>query len=318
MIERAKEILKIEGEAVLSLISRLDKGFEDAVNLILNCKGRVIVSGVGKSGIIANKIASTLSSTGTPAFFLHPTEGLHGDIGVLLKDDIFIVISNSGETEEINRLIPSIKRLNIKLISLCGNRNSTLAKNSDVFIDVGIKREACSFGFIPSSSTTSAMAMGDALAICVLEKKGFTQDDFAVLHPAGTLGKRLVLKVSHIMHKGDDIPIVRMDLFMKEAVLEMTRKRLGITTVVDNAGILVGVITDGDLRRLIEKNENIFSIKICDAMTKFPKTIDENTLAIDALKKMEDFFITSLIIPDNENKPIGVVHIHDIIKAGLA
>jgi len=312
--KRAIEVLKIEGEAVLSLIERVDSSFEKAIFLILNCKGRVIVSGVGKSGIIANKLASTLSSTGTPSFFLHPTESLHGDIGMVTRDDLFIILSNSGQTQEINRLIPIIKRLNIKLIALCGNRNSTLAKNADVFIDVSVEKEACPFGFIPTASTTAALAMGDALAIALLEKKGLTPDEFALFHPGGALGRILLLKTSDLMHKGDEMPIVYLNTPMKEVILEMTRKRLGMTIVVDSSFKVCGIITDGDLRRHLEGEKVIFSLKASDIMTKNPKTIEEDSLAIKALKVMEDFSITSLVIKDNSEKPIGVIHIHDCLR----
>lgn len=315
--ERAKEVLKIEGEAVLSLIDKIDASFEEAINLILACKGRVIVSGVGKSGTIASKFASTLSSTGTPAFFLHPTEGLHGDIGMATKDDLFIIFSNSGSTDEVNRLIPSIKRLNIKLIALCGKRDSYLAKNADVFIDVSVSTEACSFGFIPTASTTAALAMSDALAVVLLEKKGLTPAEFALFHPGGALGRRLLLKVSDIMHTKGEIPLVDVNTSMKEAILEMTRKRLGMTIVVSPSKEVCGIITDGDLRRLLEKHENVFSFKAGDVMTKNPKTIEKDELAIKALQVMEDFSITSLIVKDENERPIGVVHIHDIIKRGL-
>ncbi|MEW6680894.1 MAG: KpsF/GutQ family sugar-phosphate isomerase [bacterium] len=314
--DRAREVLRIEQEAILSLIERIDKSFEKAIELILKCRGRVIVSGVGKSGIIASKLASTLASTGTPAFFLHPTESLHGDIGMATKDDLFIIISNSGSTEEIKGLIPSIKRLKIKLIALCGKKGSFLAKNADVFIDVSVKKEACPFGFIPTASTTAALAMGDAIAICLLEKKGLTPDAFALLHPAGALGKKLNLLVSSLMHKGEEMPIVNINTPMKEAILEMTKKRLGMTIVVDKSYKVYGIITDGDLRRHLEK-ENLLKLKAKDVMTKNPKAIEKGALAIKALKVMEDFSITSLVVKDKEDKPLGVIHIHDIIKAGI-
>ncbi len=314
---RAKEVLMIEGEAILSLIDRIDKSFDEALRLILDCKGRVIVSGVGKSGIIALKIASTLSSTGTPAFFLHPIEGMHGDIGMVIKDDLFIIVSNSGSTDEVNKLIPSIKRLNIKLIALCGEKNSFLAKNADVFIDVSVKKEACLFGFIPTASTTTALAMGDALAITLLERRGFTSSDFALLHPGGALGKRFLIKVSDLMHRGDEIPVVDINTSIKEAVLEMTKKRLGMTIVIDNSLKICGIITDGDLRRYLEREKNLFELKAIDVMTKSPKVIGKDALAIKALQIMEDFSITSLIVKDKKDTAIGVIHIHDIIKAGL-
>lgn len=314
---RAKEVLRIEGEAILSLQDKITSSFDEAISLILACKGRVIVSGIGKSGTIASKFASTLSSTGTPAFFLNPIEALHGDIGLVTKDDLFIIISNSGATDEINRLIPSIKRLNIKLIALCGKKGSYLAKNADVFIDVSVQKEACSFGFIPTASTTAALAMADALAVVLLEKKGLTKEEFAIFHPGGSLGRKLLLKVSDLMHTGDEMPVVDINTPMKEAILEITKKRLGMTIVVFPSKKVCGIITDGDLRRHLEKNENLFELKAGEVMTKNPKTIDKDTLAIKALQIMEDFSITSLVIKNKEDIPIGVVHIHDILKAQL-
>lgn len=315
--ERAKEVLRTEGEAILSLIDKIDSQFDKALNLILACKGKIIVSGVGKSGMIASKFASTLSSTGTPAFFLHPTDGLHGDIGMVTKDDLFIIFSNSGSTEEVNRLIPSIKRLKIKLIALCGKRDSPLAKSADVFIDVSVCKEACSFGLIPTASTTAALAMSDALAVVLFEKKGLTPSEFALFHPGGTLGRKLLLKVSSIMHTKERLPLVDVNTPMKEAILEITRKRLGMTIVVSPSKKICGIITDGDLRRHLEKNENLLSLKAGDVMTKNPKTIEKDMLAIKALEVMEAFSITSLIVKNKKDMPIGVIHIHDIIKRGL-
>jgi arabinose-5-phosphate isomerase len=315
--EIAKDVLKIEAEAIKSLISKIDQRFEEAVRLILECKGRVVLTGVGKSGIIAEKIASTLASTGTPSFFLHPADSAHGDIGMVTKDDLLIVVSKSGRTEEIERLLPSIKWLGIKVIAICGDIDSFLAKNADLVLDVSIEREACSLGIVPTASTTTSLAMGDALAVALLRERRLTKEEFALLHPGGALGRELLLKVCDLMHKGNEIPIVYKETSMKDAIFEMSRKRLGITTVVDREGRLCGIITDGDLRRLLEREPSPLSVKAESAMTENPKRIEKDALAVKALRVMEDFSITSLIIVDKESRPEGVIHMHDILKAGL-
>jgi arabinose-5-phosphate isomerase len=319
LLEEAKKVLQIEAEAVFSLIDKVDTNFIKALKLLYECKGRVVITGMGKSGIIGEKIAGTLASTGTLALFLHPAEGMHGDLGMVSKEDVLIAISNSGETEEINRLLPSIKRLGIKLIAMTGNINSTLAQNSDVVLDVGVKEEACPLGLVPTASTTATLAMGDALAVALLKKKGFKEEDFAILHPGGTLGRKLLIRVEDIMHTGDEIPKVTKDTLMREALFEMTSKRLGVTTVVDDKDRLIGIITDGDLRRLIEnrKDEDIWDFKAGQVMTKNPKTISAKALGATAVAKMEEHAITSLLITNKQKKLIGIIHLHDLLKAGV-
>src|SRR5512135_1203080 len=249
MLEHARKVLRIEAEAILALVDKLDGGFTRAVNLILKCRGRVVVTGMGKSGHIGNKIAATLASTGTPALFLHPAEGIHGDLGMVTKGDVVIALSNSGETEELSRMLPSLKRIGIKIIALTGSTESTLAKNSDVVIDVGVKEEACPLGLAPTASTTATLAMGDALAVALLEQRGFREEDFACFHPGGTLGKKLLLRVRDLMHIGDEIPMVSEDTLIKDAIYQISSKKMGITAVLNASGRLVGVISDGDLRR---------------------------------------------------------------------
>lgn len=318
VIENAKRVLRIEAESIQSLIERIGEEFLQAIDILLFCEGRVVVTGMGKSGIIGKKIAATLASTGTPALFLNPAEGIHGDLGMITKGDVLIAISNSGETEELNKILPLIKRLDVKLISLTGGLNSTLAMISDVVLDVGVKEEACPFGLIPTASTTAALAMGDALAVALLEKRGFKEEDFAFYHPGGTLGKKLLLKVEDLMHKGKDIPVVYEDASMKDAILEISSKKLGMTSVLDNKGKLSGIITDGDLRRLLEKGEtDIFRIKANDVMTRNPKTIKGSELAAKAVSIMEQHSITSLIVVNEDNKPEGIIHLHDLLKTGV-
>lgn len=320
-IEQAKRVLKIEAEAVEKLIDRIDRSFERAVDLILRCKGRVVVTGMGKSGLIGKKIAATLASTGTPALFLHPAEGAHGDLGMVTRGDTVIALSNSGETEEITRMLPALKRLNITLISLTGNSDSTLAKNSDVVINVGVAEEACPLGLAPTASTTAALAMGDALAVALLDKRGFKEEDFACFHPGGTLGKRLLLHVEDLMHIGNDIPKVTEHTLLKDAIYEISSKKMGVTAVLDQEGVLVGVISDGDLRRWMEKTEksgeNLLLKKACDIMTKNPKVIGKNALAAEAVALMERYSITCLIVAGPDLRPEGVIHLHDLLRAGV-
>jgi arabinose-5-phosphate isomerase len=318
IINQAKNILKIESEAVSSLISRIDERFIQAIEIMHSCHGKVVVSGMGKSGIIGKKIAATLASTGTPAFYLNPAEGGHGDVGVVSKGDVVLAISNSGETDEIIRLLPTLKRLDIKIIALTGNPDSTLAKASDVSLDVSVREEACPMGLAPTASTTAALAMGDALAITLLSKKGFTEEDFAFFHPGGNLGRRLLLTVEDLMHTGDAVPSVHMDSLMKDAIIEISSKRLGITAVTDSDSRLLGIITDGDLRRGLEKwGENFFSLKAGDVMTHRPKTITANVLAAKAVALMEKYAITVLMVIDEESSIKGVLHLHDLLKAGI-
>jgi len=318
-IETAKKVLRIEAEAIEALIDRISDSFEKAVEIILNSKGRVVVTGMGKSGLIGKKIAATLASTGTPAFFMHPAEAIHGDLGMVTSDDVVIAISNSGETEEVIRLIPFLKRFNVKLIALTGNNGSTLAQQADVNLDVSIREEACPLGIVPTASTTATLAMGDALAVALLKKRGFKEEDFAMYHPGGSLGKRLFIKVRDLMHTGDELPLVKPDTPMTEAIMEISSKRLGVTAVVDNNKRIMGIITDGDLRRGIQRyGKAFFDMKAEEVMTKNPKTISGDELAAKALALMEEKSITSLLVPDSLGRLEGIIHIHDILKKGIA
>lgn len=317
-IEQARKVLKIEADAINALIDRIDENLIKAINIIYSCNGRVVITGMGKSGLIGKKIAATLASTGTPALFMHPAEGGHGDIGMVTKGDVVIAISNSGETDELIKILPVLGRLDIKLISLTGNIRSSLAKASDVVLDVSIKEEACPMGLVPTASTTAALAMGDALAVTLLSKRGFKEEDFAFFHPGGNLGRRLLLTAGELMHTGVTVPIVNIKTLMKEAIMEISSKRLGITTVIDDSYKLRGIITDGDLRRGLEKwGEKVFSLKAGDVMTHNPKTITRDTLAAKAISIMEKQSITSLVVVDRENKPEGIIHMHDLLKAGI-
>jgi len=317
-VELAKRVLKIEAEAIQRLVDRIDEHFERAVELIYRCKGKVVVMGVGKSGIIARKISATLASTGTPAFFIHPVEGMHGDLGMLSREDIVIILSNSGETEEISRILPLLQRFGSRLIAITGNNTSVLARAGDVVLDVSVKEEACPFGVVPTASTTAAMALGDALAIALLERRGFREEDFATLHPGGSLGKRW-LKVGELMHTGEAFPMVGEDTPMRDAIFEITSKRLGVTGVVDSDGSLVGVITDGDLRRALEKYGDLLNRKASEVMTRNPKRIEKDSLAAKAIQKMEEYSITSLFVFESGEKktPVGIIHLHDLLKAGV-
>ena len=317
IIDHAKRVLQVEAQAILDLLGRIDDRFVQAVEVLYNCRGRVVVTGMGKSGIIAKKIAATLTSTGTPAFFLHPAEGVHGDLGILSRGDVVIALSNSGETEELLKLLPSVKRFAIPLICLTGNPKSTLARDSTVVIDVGVKEEACLIGPVPTASTTAALAMGDALAVALLEKRGFKEEDFASIHPGGTLGKRLLLRVEDVMHTGHDVPVVYEDTPMKEVIYEMTSKKLGCTAVQNRQGRLTGVITDGDLRRLLEKTTDIFHKTATEVMTPSPKVISRDPLAAQAVQVMERHSITALVVVDAAGRPEGIVHLHDILKMGI-
>ncbi len=312
ILKTAKEVLKIEAEAVRNLIPKLNESFEDAVKLILSCKGRVVVTGIGKSGIIGKKIVATLSSTGTPSLFLHPTEGSHGDLGMITKSDIVIAISNSGETEEINNLLSFFKKKKAKIISMTGGMNSTLARHSNFVLDTGVKREACPLGLAPTASTTAMLAMGDALAIALLKERDFKREDYALLHPAGSLGRRLSLKVKDVMKIGKQIPIVKHDITMKEAVAEISIKKFGFALVLDANKKLKGIITDGDVRRSV-KVKDFLNKRVDTFMSKKPKTIDKDSLAVEALEKMEKYSITSLSIVNKKNIPEGVVHLHDLL-----
>lgn len=319
ILQRAKDVLNIEASGIVSLIDHLDESFVRAVELLYNCRGKVVVTGLGKSGLVCRKIASTLSSTGTPSFFVHAGDGVHGDLGMIMKGDVVIAVSNSGETEEILKLLPHIRLSELKLIVMTGNPDSNLAKAGDVVLNVGIKEEACPLGLAPTTSTTAALVMGDALAVVLLEKKGFKEEDFAIRHPGGILGRKLLLRVEDLMHRGDQLPLVQEETPMKETLLEITSKHLGVTGVLDARGSLVGVITDGDLRRGLESKGNIFRFKAKDLMTRNPKTISANTLAAEAVTVMESYAITSLFVLENGGrKPLGVIHLHDLVRAGIA
>lgn len=319
VIRQAKRVLRIEGEAIQNLSDKIDDNFTKAVDMLDQCRGKVIVIGIGKSGIVSQKIASTFACTGTPAFFLHPAEGIHGDIGMMSKGDVVLAISNSGESQEIIQLLPLIKRWGIKLIVITGKPSSVLARGGDVVLETGIKEEACPLGLVPTASTTATLALGDALALALLEKKGFKEDDFAMLHPGGALGRKLVLRVSDLMHKGDEIPLIQEDTLMKEGLLEMTSKRLGVAGICDKEGKLVGIITDGDLRRALEREDDLLNHQASEIMTGNPKTIVKDDLAAKALYEMEEGSITSLFIlaEDAGGKPIGIIHMHDLLKAGV-
>ncbi|UCE17994.1 MAG: KpsF/GutQ family sugar-phosphate isomerase [Gemmatimonadota bacterium] len=314
--EKGKEVIRIEAAAVAALEERLDKDFERALDIIFHSKGRIIVSGMGKSGIVAKKIAATLSSTGTPAIFLHPVEGVHGDMGVVQRNDVVIAISKSGNTDELYQLVPLFKRMGIPIITLTGNRDSPLAKRSDVVLDVSVREEACPYDLIPTASTTATVAMGDALAIALLHRRDFSPEDFALLHPGGALGRRLLLTVEDVMLTDDEVPIVDEDFSMEKTILEMTAKR-GVTSVVDRNGTLVGIFVYGDLGRLLEKTKDIFDKKVREVMIRDPKTITQDRLAAEALQLMEEYGITSLVVIDAERRPIGIVHLHDIMRAGV-
>lgn len=320
ILEEARKVIRIEAEALLALADSINGEFERAVDLILASHGRVVVSGMGKSGLIGQKIASTMASTGTPAFFLHPAEGIHGDLGMIMKGDVVIALSNSGETEEVLRILPVIKRLGASLIVMTGNPRSTLSKCGDVFLDISVKEEACPLGLAPTASTTATLAMGDALAVALLLKRGFRAEDFALFHPGGALGKKLILRVEDLMHKEGDLPLVHSTTLMREALFTITAKGLGITGVTDADGALIGVITDGDLRRALSKGIDILNCQAGDLMTARPKRINRIELAARALQQMEQFSITSLFVFDDDEAkgPVGIIHLHDLLKAGIA
>ncbi|MEO0202802.1 MAG: KpsF/GutQ family sugar-phosphate isomerase [candidate division WOR-3 bacterium] len=316
ILEIANKVIDIEIENVLELKKSLNSSFVRAIEILANCKGKVILVGIGKSGIIARKISSTLSSTGTPSIFLHPAEAIHGDLGIIDKNDVAIIISNSGETEEILNIIPYLKFLNIPIICITGNRNSTLAQKSDVVINIKVVREACPFNLSPTSSTTAMLVLGDAIAITLMELNGFTKEQFAKLHPGGLIGKRLK-KVYEIMHTGNEIPIVYEDMNIKDAIIEITSKGFGAVAVLNRNDELVGIITDGDLRRYIEKGNDLNNSFVFNAMTKNPKTIKYYESIGDALNLIEKYKITVLLVLDEKEKLIGILHLHDILRHGI-
>ncbi|NOZ52650.1 MAG: KpsF/GutQ family sugar-phosphate isomerase [Gammaproteobacteria bacterium] len=314
----AQAVLKNEADAIAALVGRIDDHFIQACELILHCKGRIVVMGMGKSGHIGGKTAATLASTGTPAFFVHPGEASHGDLGMITRSDVVMAFSNSGETVEITSLLSVIKRLGVPLIALTGNRDSTLARNANAHLDVSIVKEACPLGLAPTTSTTTALAMGDALAISLLEQRGFTEADFALSHPGGSLGKRLLLRIEDVMHAGSSAPRVLQSASLNDALIEMTQKGLGITTIVDQCNVVVGVFTDGDLRRVLDHGEvNVHTIKIADAMTKNCKTTTADALAAETLRIMQQYKINSLPVVDSDGKLVGALNLQDLLRAGV-
>jgi arabinose-5-phosphate isomerase len=317
LIDSAQRTIRLELEAVQELLPRIDANFIKACELILSCKGRVVVVGMGKSGHIGNKIAATLASTGTTSFFVHPAEASHGDMGMITKDDIVLALSNSGSTAEIVTLLPLIKRLGIRLISMTGNPDSPLAKAAEVNLDARVSQEACPLNLAPTSSTTASLVLGDALAIALLEARGFTAEDFAFSHPGGALGRRLLLKVENVMHSGESLPQVTRGTSLRDALLEMTQKGLGMTTVLEADGHLAGIFTDGDLRRALDKGIDVRDARIDDVMTLHGKTIRAEMLAAEALKIMEDNKISALVVVDGDDRPIGAFNLGDLLRAGV-
>jgi arabinose-5-phosphate isomerase len=317
LIRLAREVLETEASAITALIERLDGSFTDACRLMLACRGRVVVTGMGKSGHVANKIAATLASTGTPAFFVHPGEASHGDLGMITGDDLVLALSNSGETTELVTILPLIKRLGVKLIAFTGNPDSTLAKLADVHLDVSVAREACPLNLAPTASTTAALAMGDALAVALLEARGFTQDDFARSHPGGSLGRRLLLRVEDIMHKGESIPQVPEGTALSKALMEMTRKGLGMTAIVDAKGRVAGIFTDGDLRRTLDKRVDIHQALIDEVMTRNCTTAAPEMLAGEALHIMESRKFNGLLVVGKDRELLGALNMHDLLRAGI-
>lgn len=319
IINSAKEVFKIEADSILKLIERTDESFAEAINIILECKGRVIITGMGKSGLVGKKIAATLSSTGTPSYFLHPAESTHGDSGIITRDDVVLAISNSGETAELMQLLPLVKRFGIKLIAMTGKMDSTLAQRGDVVLDISVEKEACPLGLAPTASTTVTLAMGDALAVCLLEQRGFTPEDFLLFHPSGALGKGILYKVEDLMIKEyDKLPIVNENELFTEAIVHITEKGLGMAVIVSDEGKTTGLLSDGDIRRSLLKTQNVSGLIVKDVMTKNPKSIQKNDLAAKALQLMEKYSITSLIVNKEDGSPESIVHIHNLLKAGIA
>ena len=315
--QSAERTIRLELQAIEALLQRIDGDFEKACQLILNSRGRVVVVGMGKSGHIGNKIAATLASTGTPAFFVHPAEASHGDMGMITRDDVILALSNSGSTAEIITLLPLIKRLGIALISMTGNPTSPLAQAAEVNLDARVEQEACPLNLAPTSSTTATLVLGDALAIALLEARGFTAEDFAFSHPGGALGRRLLLKVENVMHSGDELPQVVRGTLLKEALMEMTHKGLGMTVVIEKDGRLAGIFTDGDLRRTLDREIDIRNATIDAVMTPHGKTARADMLAAEALKIMEDHKISALVVVDKQDRPVGALNMHDLLRAGV-
>ena len=320
MLENARNVLKMEAEAILELVPRINGQFTAAVEMILACPGRTVITGMGKSGIIGRKMAATLASTGTPSFYLHPAEGIHGDLGMVTADDVVIALSNSGETGEVLHILPSLRRIGAKVIAMVGNPNSSLGKNADVVLDVGVSKEACPLGLAPTSSTTAARAFGDALAVALLSKRKFTADQFAVFHPGGSLGRKLLMTVADVMHTGDENPLVKGDMKVQDALFVITDKGLGAVSVVDNDNKMIGVLTDGDIRRGLSQGFSFLTMPVTELMTKAPKTITQDKLAAEALHLMESNKprpITVLPVIDAERHVIGLLHMTDLVRQGV-
>lgn len=318
-VETARQVILQESEAVKALADRIGPDFERAVDLIYHCEGRVVVTGMGKSGQISRKIAATLTSTGTPALYIHPSEGLHGDLGMLAKTDLFLAVSNSGETEDILRMLPTVEVLQVPIVAILGRMDSAIARRADVALDASVEREACPMDLAPTTSTTAALVLGDALAMALLELRDFKAEDFALYHPGGALGKKLLTTVDSLMHSGNALPLVNEDILMRKAIFVITEKGLGITGVVDAEGRLVGAITDGDLRRGLERDDHLLSLKVREVMTLDPKHVMSTDLAVHALAVMEDHSITSVFVmgQGDMERPIGLIHIHDILQSGI-
>ncbi|SCK17846.1 KpsF/GutQ family sugar-phosphate isomerase [Vogesella sp. LIG4] len=313
----AREVLHTEADAIVALSNRLGDDFLAALDLILACPGRVVVTGIGKSGHIGNKIAATLASTGTPSFFMHPAEAAHGDLGMLTEQDVLLALSNSGESAEVVALLPAVKRKGIPIIAMTGRPQSTLGRESTVHLDAAVEKEACTLGLAPTTSTTAALALGDALAVTLLDARNFKPEDFALSHPGGSLGRRLLVHISDLMHSGDALPRVQSGSSLKEALLEMTRKGLGMTAVVDAADSLIGIFTDGDLRRTLDRTLDLAGLAIDDVMTRQPRTIAANLLAVEAVKEMERRKINGLLVVDQQGRLAGALNMHDLLKAGV-
>jgi arabinose-5-phosphate isomerase len=317
LIARGRRVLATEAEAVAALEHRLGSEFAHACRLLLACQGRIVVTGMGKSGHVAGKIAATLASTGSPAFFLHPAEAIHGDIGMITAADVVLALSNSGETDELTTILPVIKRLGVALIAMTGNRSSTLARYATVVLDVSVPAEACSLNLAPTSSTTATLAMGDALAVAILEARGFTEEDFARSHPGGTLGRRLLLHVEDVMRRGDDLPAVEPGTTLSAGLLEMSRKGLGMTTIVDATRRVIGVFTDGDLRRVLDRQADVHTTTMSEVMTAAPKVARPKMLAAEAVHLMEEHRITALPVVDDDGRLVGALNVHDLLRAGV-
>lgn len=317
LLALARQVLDIEADALRTVSSRLDRGFADAVQLMLACQGRVVVTGMGKSGHVGCKIAATLASTGTPSFFMHPGEASHGDLGMIAHDDVVLALSNSGESSEIVSIVPLIKRRGAKLIAMTGNPGSTMAREADVHLNAAVDKEACPLNLAPTASTTAALALGDALAVALLDARGFSADDFARTHPGGSLGRRLLIHVRDVMHTGAALPHISHEASLKSALLEMTEKGLGMTAVVDTDGTVMGVFTDGDLRRALEHALDLQQARVVDLMTRHPKTIHADALAVEAVEKMETLKINGLLVVDDARRLVGALNMHDLLRAGV-